>query len=511
MQFKKIISVLLAACLMLAMFAACSEEPSAPKATNKPSASATANATTKPSEKPTEAPTPTPVPTENPHASYFDVEGIVTRFDEADESYTTMSACEASVDGNDPFLTVVSLEGDKNIIVPFGEYEEFDPAEYPYVAIRYRVGYGNSIGAGNHFYAVTSTGGPSANDGWWYHPEMTADADWHLLVIDLPKAFPAAIEGATFKTLRFPIAAEENGTFCIAYMGAFKTEADITSFDTGYTLTYAEKLVKDKAPTEKEENELDAESEFTSIEVDFDDGTAGEGLMGSYITGDLNYTPGTNTSKFVDVDGDIVAGLEFDALSTMERLENGKGYTLTFDVKNQGNTATNFAGLVLNYGREGNTSNDFYENNGILGDSQGSIVSKSGIGVFFQEGTKIKVYVITHNLDTNKIEHISYEFETGIDFSSQFVKFKAVDDGKGKVALYANDTLLATVTYADDAVLPLTATAYNERYYRTASILDASGNTIASTDSALISYTKAYGFGARAHTIYIDDVKVENN
>ena len=114
-------------------------------------------------------------------------------------------------------------------------------------------------------------------------------------------------------------------------------------------------------------------------------------------------------------------------------------------------------------------------------------------------------------MDTNKIEHISYEFETGIDFSSQFVKFKAVDDGKGKVALYANDTLLATVTYADDAVLPLTATAYNERYYRTASILDASGNTIASTDSALISYTKAYGFGARAHTIYIDDVKVENN
>ena len=509
MQFKKIISVLLAACLMLVMFAACSEEPTAPKATSKPTA--TANATTKPSEKPTEAPTPTPVPTENPHASYFEVEGVVTRFDEVDESYTTMSACEAYVDGKDPFLTVVSLEGDKNIILPFGEFEEFDPAEYPYVAIRYRVGYGNSIGAGNHFYAVTSTGGPSANEGWWYHPEMTTDADWHLLVIDLATAFPSAIEGATFKTLRFPIAAEDNGTFCIAYMGAFKTEADITSFDTGYTLTYAEQLVKDKAPTEKEEVELDAESEFTEFVSDFEDGADASALNGSYITGEWNYAGGLNTSVFKDVDGDLVCDLEFDAISSMERLENGKGYTLSFDVKNVGNTATNFAGLVLNYGREGNTSNDFFENNGILGDSQGSIVSKSGIGVFFQEGTKIKIYVITHNLDTNKIDHISYEFETGIDFSSQFVKFKAVDDGQGKVTLYANDTLLATVTYADDAVLPLTATAYNERYYRTASILDASGNTIASTDSALISYTKAYGFGARAHAIYLDDITVENN
>ena len=508
MQFKKIISVLLAACLMLVMFAGCSEEPTATKATNKPSASATANSTPNPTEKPTEA--PTPVPTENPHASYFDVEGIVTRFDEADESYTTMSACEASVDGNDPFLTVVSLEGDKNIIIPFGEYEEFDPAEYPYVAIRYRVGYGNSIGAGNHFYAITSTGGPTPDTGWWYHPEMTSDADWHLLVINLTEAFPAAIEGATFKTLRFPIAAEENGTFCIAYMGAFKTEADITSFDTGYTLTYAEKLVKDKAPTEKEETELDAESEFTESVIDFDEGADGTNISGSYVTGELNYAPGLNQSIFKDVDGDLVCDLEYDALSSMERVENGKPYTLSFDIKNQGNTAANFAGLVLNYGKEGNTSNDFFENNGVLGDSQGSIVSKSGIGVFFQEGTKIKIYVITHDVQTNKIGHISYELETGIDFSSQFVKFKAVDDGQGKVKLYANDTLLATVTYADDAVLPLTATAYNERYYRTATILDASGNTIASTDSALISYTKVYAFGARAHAIYIDDISIEN-
>ena len=80
---------------------------------------------------------------------------------------------------------------------------------------------------------------------------MTADADWHLLVINIAEAFPATADGSTLKSLRFPIAYEENGTFAIAYMGAFKTQDDITSFDTGYTLTYADKLVKDEAITDK--------------------------------------------------------------------------------------------------------------------------------------------------------------------------------------------------------------------------------------------------------------------
>ena len=120
------------------------------------------------------------------------------------------------------------------------------------------------------------------------------------------------------------------------------------------------------------------------------------------------------------------------------------------------------------------------------------------------------IYVITHDKDTNKISYISYDFDSGIDFSKEYIRFKAQDDGKGTIKLFANDTLLASVTYADDGMLPAAATTYNERYYRTAKILDKNGTEVASTDSALISYTKAFAFGGRAHSIYLDDITVEN-
>ena len=146
----------------------------------------------------------------------------------------------------------------------------------------------------------------------------------------------------------------------------------------------------------------------------------------------------------------------------------------------------------------------------MIADSAGSIVSKSGIGVFFKEKGNIMIYVITHDKDTNKISYISYDFDSGIDFSKEYIRFKAQDDGKGTIKLFANDTLLASVTYADDGMLPAAATTYNERYYRTAKILDKNGTEVASTDSALISYTKAFAFGGRAHSIYLDDITVEN-
>ena len=515
---NKIIAVLIALCLMITMITACSDDKKSTDSKATPGkASATANTTDKATEKPTnsstEAPTkePTPVPTENPHASYFDVDAVLTRFDEYDESHTTLSACDAYVNDDDPYLTVKSLDGDKHIIVPFGENEEYDVTEYPYIAVRYKVGIGNSVGQGNHFYAVTTTGGPTNDEGWWYHADLVADGDWHILVLETAKCFPKAVEGSSMKSLRFPLAAEEDGFFYIAYMGAFKSEADVTSFDTGYTLTYGDKLVKDKAPTEKEEVKPDTETSFTEVEADFEDGADGSNVTGSYIGPDWVFAMGANQSTFVNKDNNVICNLVFDAFSFAERVENGKAYTVKFDVQNAGNTKTNFAGFVMNYGNECNVSRNFYETNGIIGDGSGSIVSKSGIGVFFTEGGKVKIYVITYNADTNKIEHISHEFDTGINFASQFVKFKAHDDGKGKVSFYANDTLIASVTYADDGLLPTAATAYKERYYRSASILNGAGTQVAATNSALISYTKAFGFGARSHSIYIDNVAVENN
>lgn len=510
---NKIIALLLAVCMMLSVMVACSDEKEPSYSDSTPGSSASATSTVKPTGEATEEPTkaPTPVPTENPHASYFDVDTIVTRFDEFDESYASLSACEASVDSDNPYLSVMSIEGDKNIILPFGEYEEFDPTEYPYVAIRYKVGYGCSIDMGNHFYAVTTTGGPSPDSGWWYHPNLVNDGDWHLIVLNLAECFPNAVNGSFMSKLRYPIAAEEDGYFYIAYMGAFKTEEDITSFDTGYTLTYADKLVKDKAPTDKEEVEPDTVDSFTEIETDFEDGMDGSSLSGSYISSDWIYAIGANESVFKAIDDNIVCSLKFDAFSSAERVENGKAYTVTFDIQNKDNSEYNFAGFVMNYGNECNLSHNFYETNGIIGDGAGSIVSKSGIGVFFKKNGVVMIYVITHNVDTNKLEYISYDFNTGLDFANEFVKFKAQDDGNGKISFYANEKLIASVTYADDGLLPASATAYKERYYRTASILDAAGTQVATASNALVSYTKAFGFGARAHEIYLDNVIVENN
>ena len=514
MQIKKIMSILLVACLALSMFVGCSGDAENSNTTKAPEkATASSAATGKPTASPTEKPTPTPVPTENPHASYFDVDAIVTDFaDGFDESYITISSVEAAyINADNPFVTIEQVGSCGEFTVPFGEFENVDVTKYPLIAIKYKVSIGNTVDAGNKIYAITSNGGPSQDDGWWMNHDMITDGDWHLMIINAGEKFANALANeATLTQLRLPTVSETGGLLHIGFVGAFQNEADITSYDTGFALSYGDKLVKDKAPTEKDETEVDAEAELSEFTTDFEDGNDGMTPQGSYLTAEWNYSQGGASSKFLLDGDDMVLDLAFDAISTLERLENGKPFTLSFDIKNYGNTATNFGGLILNYGEECNTVKNFYETNGLIADSAGSIVSKSGIGVFFKEKGNIMIYVITHDKDTNKISYISYDFDSGIDFSKEYIRFKAQDDGKGTIKLFANDTLLASVTYADDGMLPAAATTYNERYYRTAKILDKNGTEVASTDSALISYTKAFAFGGRAHSIYLDDITVEN-
>lgn len=514
MKIKKIMSIFLVVCLALSVFVGCSDDAENPKATNSQGkATASSGTTGKPTATPTEKPTATPVPTENPHASYFEVDAIVTDFaDGFDESYVTIPAVEAAyIDAGNPFITIEQNGNCSEFTVPFGEFETVDVTKYPLVAIKYKVSIGNTVDSGNKIYAITSNGGPSQDDGWWMDHEMITDGDWHLMIFNSAEKFANALANdATLTQLRMPTVSEIGGLLHIGFVGAFQNEADITSYDTGFALSYGDKLVKDKAPTEKDETEVDAVSKLEEFTTDFEDGDDGSSPAGSYLTSEWYYAQGGGSSKFLLDGDDMILDLSFDAISTLERLENGKPFTLSFDIKNYGNTPTDFGGLVLNYGEECNTYKNFYETNGLIADGAGSIVSKSGIGVFFKENGKIMIYVITHNKDTNKIAYISYDFDSGIDFSKDYIRFKAQDDGNGTIKLFANDTLLASVTYADDGMLPAAATTYNERYYRTAKILDKNGAEVASTDCALISYTKAFAFGGRAHSIYLDDITVEN-
>ena len=109
MKIKKIMSILLVVCLALSVFVGCSDDAENPKATNSQGkATASSGTTGKPTATPTEKPTATPVPTENPHASYFEVDAIVTDFaDGFDESYVTIPAVEAAyIDAGNPFITI---------------------------------------------------------------------------------------------------------------------------------------------------------------------------------------------------------------------------------------------------------------------------------------------------------------------------------------------------------------------------------------------------------------------
>ena len=129
MQIKKIMSILLVACLALSMFVGCSGDAENSNTTKAPEkATASSAATGKPTASPTEKPTPTPVPTENPHASYFDVDAIVTDFaDGFDESYITISSVEAAyINADNPFVTIEQVGNCGEFTVPFGEFENVD-------------------------------------------------------------------------------------------------------------------------------------------------------------------------------------------------------------------------------------------------------------------------------------------------------------------------------------------------------------------------------------------------
>ena len=255
----------------------------------------------------------------------------------------------------------------------------------------------------------------------------------------------------------------------------------------------------------------DTVDKFTEYTETFDDyfDSIFANLAGSGLDDIFKISIGANKSNLTSEGDNMVANLVFDALAYLERAKEGTAYTLNFKLKTD-NTAKDFGGFIINYGYENNESSNFYETNGLRADGASSLVGNSGIGFSFKQGGVVEIYVVTFGAD-NKLGFISYEVDTGINFSTDYATITVVDDGKGSVAFKANDTLIATIKYADAGLLPATAAAYNERYYRTASICDASGNKVAETDSALISYTKAFGFGGRSHSIFVDDISIKNN
>lgn len=496
---KRKFTILLVMCLVISLFAACSDgsKETNPTATVKPTqvSTATTNAT------PTEVPSPTVPPTPNP----YEVDAIITRFDEGAEDMVVGQGVSIETDKNGCYI-IVETDGSNNDIqftIPFDE--EVDTSKFQYLAVKYKLGLGASIAGGNHFYAITAAGGPAATPGWWVHKDLVEDGDWHIEIFEFAKDFKEA--GSNWQKLRFPGAASTGNKFYVAWMGAFLSKEDVEKFDTDYNFINKGKLEKDERPSDKQEVKLETVDKFSNEKYNFEDSSEGDNLSTLEAWTALL---GQNTSKVISVNDNLALSLGFDSIAYQERLASGKPFTLAFDFMSKGE-GKNFNGLILNYGDEVN-NNNFYENNGMRKDGEGALVGKSGLLVYFKPN-KIELVMYIWDNEASKVSFISTEIDVP-GFKDSFANMTIVDDGSSTISIKLNGAVIAKVEYANAELLPVSAVAYNERYYRTVKILDAEGKTLAATTDtqyALLSATKTFAFGSRAEQLVLDNIEATNS
>ena len=506
---KRLLAVIVACVLIVTAFAGCNtakpadnqptKEPAkvtdAPKATDVP----VVTEAPAPTEVPTEAPTKEPKPT-------MDTGGIDAIIFDLEEGVIENQACNVGISDEGPWLSIVTDIGDNWVVFHFDE--GFETANYPFIAFKYRLGYGQSIRNTNHFYSINEVShGPDGKEGLWSDITWTSDLDWHTGTLNLAEQFAAA-EGA-WTGIRFPTPDTRDGELAIAWLGAFKSEEDIAKYDAAFNASYGSQLVKAEKPDEndKEEDVPILDDEFDEMVLDFEDFDDSASMAG--LDYDMYaYCVGANGSKIIDIDGNLVANISFDALYYNGIIKSGAGYTCTFKYKDDC-VDTNFGGFIFNWGDEQNTTRNLFENNGLEGDGRGSLVSPSGCGVFFMAPSKIKVYIPVWDLEANKKSYISTIIETDVDFKTNFVNIKVEDNGTDTVTVTANDTVLFKVVYDDPGVINA-ALGYSEGYYRNTKIVDASGTELAGSTSALFSKYKSFGWAGRAHGTYVDDIQIVN-
>ena len=104
-------------------------------------------------------------------------------------------------------------------------------AEYPYMAIRYRIS-GDRVG--NWLYLTDDHVNTnfSATVGTWGNPKYQIDNQWYTVTYHFPTEF-SAMANVNLTGIRLPGAAEKGGYLDIEYIAFFKTVEDVARF-TGY-------------------------------------------------------------------------------------------------------------------------------------------------------------------------------------------------------------------------------------------------------------------------------------
>ena len=503
---KRIIALLIAIAALVC-FAACSTggdntATPDPKTTENNAADVTPEKATEAgtTQAPTAAPA-TDVPATKEPAPGSDIDAILIDFED-DTSYTCYGSM-AEINPGEPWLTIITNPGDNNFVAHFDEGFGFDSTEYPYIAFKYRVGYGQSVRASNHLYAMTASGGPTPNNGWWYHLDYINDLDWHVAIVQIASAFPSADN--EWRSLRTPTVDTAGGDLAYAWLGVFKSVEDIEKYDAAYNEKYGELLVKAAPPdVEKQESVPLLDDAFENVNINFEDCEQNATLTSVDM---FNYVPGLNNSVYVDRDGGTAAQIEFDALYYNGLVKSGTAYTVSFDLMNVGG-ASMFGGFIFNYGDEGNTSRNFYEDSGLVQAGGYILAGASGCGVTFKGEKTVMFYIPVWDADNTKLTVATVDFEGPVDFNAAYSTFRLEDDGQSKVTIYVNDELFVTVEYSDPG-MSAAPTLY-EQYYRSVKISAAYGTELLKVDNAHFSIYKSFAFGDRAHKICVDNITIAN-
>lgn len=126
---------------------------------------------------------------------------------------------------------------------------------YKYVAVKYAA---ESIFEGPMW--ITGSGESQPLDwgieGCYASHNLTADGEWHLAIYDIAATFSAVDTGSSLASFRLPGAANVGDAIYIAYIGFFKTEAEVKAFDADYSDEYdlpSEFAAESKDPTDTDE------------------------------------------------------------------------------------------------------------------------------------------------------------------------------------------------------------------------------------------------------------------
>ncbi len=413
---------------------------------------------------------------------------------------------------------------------------------YTYMAYKYKLTSGAKtcnewLYVDGTFADGTSMGAGATNSGWRRNPHNTSSGTagtgkWTTVIIALPDGFSQNAGAGTFDmtatvdSIRFGTPTTNASTLSIAWTGLFKSEADITAFDTAFNAQYT---LEDDATTSTKTEVFPATQNIANAsltdgtntytvphKITFDDSDY-VAYVGKNASGDDSPLRRTWTSrqvndsaKFVtDSDGNTYfAVASFYTSYSDFRFANGNGFLYSADVRYT-DDVTNFRGFIVNFGNERtaeNKGNVFYENNKINADGAYSYTGYSGCGIYLTKTNAVRLFVYT--VDANgKLGVIDTDIAITTATSS-WTSLKIYDDGSSTISFYIGTEYIGKIVYSNAGLLPLEVTDYNERYYRTAVIYGKDGTKLAETTNAVISYTKAFAMGTRATSMNVDNLEI---